>query len=114
MAEIDRRITQFFSALADETRLKILLSILDKPKTVNDIYSEVGRENMTLSAISHQLRQMNDMGMVAYEKKGRERHFRLSDNFCWCILRSAMSHFGSKAKCEECSKKLRIKNSKIR
>lgn len=102
--ESERKIMQFFSSLADETRLHILLSIAEKPKTVNEIYDFVGRNKMTLSAISHQLKQLTDMNIVTFEKKGKERYFELSDKFCWCILRDAFSQFDTniKIKCKKC------------
>ena len=103
--ESDRKLAGFFSVLADETRLKILMSLIDGPKTVNGIHSAVGKDKITLSAISHQLKQLNDQSVVAYNKKGREKYFELSDEFCWCILRSAVNHFKAETKCRECSKK---------
>jgi len=102
--ETDRKILRFFSAIADPTRLRILLSIVDGPKTVNDIYTAVGRGKMTLSAISHQLKQLEQAGVVQFDKNGREKAFRLSEGFCWCILRDAYKHFGSGYHCSECAK----------
>ena len=97
---------QFFSSLADKTRLHILLSIAENPKNVNEIYNFVGRDKMTLSAISHQLKQLNDIGIVIYRKDGKEKFFELSDKFCWCILRDAFSQFNTNIKinCKKCEK----------
>ena len=102
--QAEKKVMQFFSSLADETRLHILLSMAEKPKTVNEIYDFVGRDKMTLSAISHQLKQLNDMSIVTSEKKGKEKYFELSDKFCWCILRDAFSQFDTsiKIKCKKC------------
>ena len=107
--KVDKRLLQFFSSLSDETRLKILLTLADKPKTVNEIYEKAGKGSITLSAISHQLRQLTDMGIVDYEKNGREKKFALSGNFCWCILKDALRHFSEKDSggCKSCMK---IKN----
>jgi len=103
--EIDHKVLNFFSSLADPTRLKILLSMAEKPKTVNEIYDAVGKNRMTLSAISHQLRQLSDLNIVSFEKKGKEKSFSLSNKFCWCILRDAFKQFGNniKIKCKKCS-----------
>lgn len=105
--ESEKKVMQFFSSLADETRLHILLCIAENPKTVNEIYSFVGRNKMTLSAISHQLRQLNDLEIVTYNKVGSEKFFELSNKFCWCILRDAFSQFNAniKIKCKKCSGK---------
>ncbi len=91
-----RNTAQFFAALSDETRLKILLSISDEPKTVNKIHESLGRKNITLSAISHQLKKLAGLEIVVYKKKGKEKTFRLSDKFCWCILRDVLKHFKPK------------------
>ncbi len=105
--ESEKKVMQFFSSLADETRLHILLCIAENPKTVNQIYYFVGKNKMTLSAISHQLKQLNDLGIVTYKRVGKEKFFELSNKFCWCILRNAFSQFHTdiKIKCKKCSDK---------
>lgn len=40
--EAEKKVLSFFSSLADETRLRIILSIAEAPKNVNDIYAAVG------------------------------------------------------------------------
>jgi DNA-binding transcriptional ArsR family regulator len=91
----EKKVAQFFASLADETRIKILLSLTEGPKTVNEIYSFVGREGITLSAISHQLKQLSDMEIIHYKRNGKEKIFQLSNEFCWCILRDAFKHFNN-------------------
>ena len=94
---------KFFSALADETRLKILLSLIEKPQNVTQIYDIVGKDTMTISAISHQLRLLYDNDIVVMKKKGRERIYGLSQKYCWCILKDAKNHFDEKT-CKSCMK----------
>ncbi|MDD5148603.1 MAG: metalloregulator ArsR/SmtB family transcription factor [Candidatus ainarchaeum sp.] len=103
---------RFFSTIADPTRLGILLALAEGKKTVNQVYDSVGREKMTLSAISHQLKQMEQADVVGYNKSGREKTFHLSENFCWCILRDAYNHFSKGCKCKECAKIRQVKNRK--
>lgn len=105
--ETEKKVMQFFSSLADLTRLHILISMSHGSKTVNEIYDFVGREKMTLSAISHQLKQLSDMNIVKSEKKGKEKYYQLSDDFCWCILRDAFKQFGNdiEIRCDKCNKK---------
>lgn len=104
--QVEENVMNFFSSLADKTRLKIILSLSQDPKNVNDIYGFVGRDKMTLSAISHQLKQLNNLGIVEYKKKGKEKMFELSDKFCWCILKDTYNQFGKKIniKCKKCNK----------
>ena len=104
MKPINKKILDFFSSLADETRLKIIISLSKKPMTVNEIYEAVGKEKLSLSAISHQLKQLHNLDIVVSEKKGREKIFSLSDSFCWCILKNAFDHFEGKTECKECCK----------
>ena len=86
---------QFFSALADETRLKILISLTVGEKTVGEIYSGF-EESLTLSAVSHQLKILSNAEIINSKKNGREKIYSLSGNFCWCILRDAAKQFGIK------------------
>ncbi len=104
--KINHEVMQFFASLADETRLKIILSIAENPKNVNEIHNFVGKDKMTLSAISHQLKTLNDTGVIFSVKKGKEKYLELSDKFCWCVLRDAFSQFNRKLKikCKKCSK----------
>lgn len=104
----EKKVVQFFASLADKTRIKILLSLTEGPKKVNEIYAFVGREKMTLSAISHQLKQLNDMGIIYHKRNGKEKIFRLSNEFCWCIIRDAFRHFNkqSSIECKMCNKKV--------
>ncbi len=104
--ETENKILNFFSSLADETRLQILISIAEKPKNVNEIYEFVGKEKMTLSAISHQLNNMKNLNIVSSVKHGKEKSYELSDSFCWCILRDAFKQFNNDLhiRCKKCEK----------
>ncbi len=106
-SEAGKKVMRFFSSLADETRLKILLGLAGGPKNVGRIHASVGKDKITLSAVSHQLKLLADMGIVSCERKGKERFFRLSNNFCWCILRDAFKQFNMEINviCEKCGEK---------
>ncbi|MEK6960250.1 MAG: metalloregulator ArsR/SmtB family transcription factor [Nanoarchaeota archaeon] len=104
----NRRMIDFFSTLADETRLKIIAALMERPRTVNDIHEAIGKYTLTLSAVSHQLRHMADLDIIRYDKNGREKTFHLSDAFCWCIVREALNHYHDEKKCTAC-KPMRMK-----
>ena len=95
---VDKRVIQFFASLADETRLKILLGLTDNPKTVNEIHDYVGREKISLSGISHQLKFLSNIEMVHHKRNGKEKIFKLSDDFCWCIIKDVFKHFDGNLK----------------
>ncbi len=103
-----QKVINFFASMADETRLKILLAIAKEPRCVTVIHEFVGKEKMTLSAVSHQLKSLSDMGIVKNIKKGKEKYYELSENFCWCILRDAFKQFGNniEIKCKKCENKM--------
>ncbi len=103
--EANKKILDFFSGLADKTRLEIIMSIAGKPRNVNDIHKTIGKDKITLSAISHQLRLLSDMNIVKHIKKGKEKFYELSEEFCWCILKDAFNQFGKKIDlvCKKCS-----------
>lgn len=102
---INNKIIRFFQCLADETRLSILLALKQNHLSVNDIHKSLGTDKLTLSAVSHQLKQLTDLDMVIFDKIGRSKIFKLSDNFCWCLLDSAIKHFdGEPLNCKACCK----------
>lgn len=90
--KVNKKILKFFTALSDETRLKILLTLIESSKTVTEVHKAVGNK-ITLSAISHQLKYLENLKIIISKKKGREKSFNLSSNFCWCMLKDAVKHF---------------------
>lgn len=113
MVKINKKVLDFFSSLSDETRLKIIISLMDKPRNVGDIHKTLGKKKITLSAISCQLKLLKNSNIVVYKKIGREKIFSLSDGFCWCIVRDAFNHFDSNKK-HKCKDKCCAKNTKRR
>jgi DNA-binding transcriptional ArsR family regulator len=104
--ELKQNLLNFFSSIADETRLMILLAIAKSPKSVSEIHKAVGNSKISMSAISHQLKLLRSMNIVVAKKKGKERLYGLSDEYCWCILRDALRKFGYRIdiRCKRCGK----------
>ena len=88
MQEIDQ-LTQLFNAVADPTRAKIILYIMDGKKRSSDIAAML---KMTTSATSHQLRWLRERRIVASEKVGRETLYSLSDDCIREIIEVALHH----------------------
>jgi DNA-binding transcriptional ArsR family regulator len=103
---IKQKLLNFFSSIADETRLMILLAIAKGPKTVSEIHESVGNSKISISAISHQLKLLKSMNIVVAKKKGKERLYELSDEYCWCILRDVLRKFGYRIdiRCKRCGR----------
>jgi DNA-binding transcriptional ArsR family regulator len=63
-----------FSAAAEPNRRRILQLLASRPRTVTDI---AGEFTVTRSAISQHLLVLADAGLVAAEKVGRQRIYRV-------------------------------------
>ncbi len=57
-----------FHELGDPTRLRVLLSIIDRRKNVSAIVSELG---LSQPQVSYHLRRLKDAGLAVEEKDGR-------------------------------------------
>ena len=62
--------TEFFKAMADETRLKILFTLLESGKCVMHISERVG---MSQSAVSHQLSILRRADLVKVSRSGKNQ-----------------------------------------
>jgi DNA-binding transcriptional ArsR family regulator len=60
--------TNIFHELGDPTRLRVLLSIIDRRKNVSTIVSELG---LSQPRVSYHLRRLKDAGLAVEEKDGR-------------------------------------------
>ncbi len=78
-----------FSALADATRLRILLLLLENERSVGDIAAHL---EVSQSAVSHQLRLLRSLNIVRYRKNGREVYYDLADDHVRDILTRTLEH----------------------
>ena len=82
-------LSEFYKIFADETRLRILDVLLNKPLCVNEI-SEI--LDMTQSAISHQLKNLRASNLVKTEKIGKNVYYSMSDDHSKIILSYRLEH----------------------
>jgi len=82
-------VSDLFKVFGDATRTKILFLLNKTKKTVSEIANEL---NMTLSAVSHQLRILKTAKLVKGERAGKEIFYSLDDDHVMLIIDSAMSH----------------------
>ena len=78
-----------FKALADSTRLKIVIAVFDEKKSVSTISSEV---DITQSAVSHQLQILKLHNIVKCERKGKEVYYSLNDYHVKNIIEQVFNH----------------------
>ncbi len=87
--EIIQKLADFFDALGNPTRLKILLSLVGEELCTCDLSYIT---NLSVSAISHQLRILKDRRIVTYRKDGKNVFYRLEDKHIVDILKASLQH----------------------
>lgn len=83
------KLSLFFKAIGDETRIKILYSLSKSEMCVCDIAALL---NMTVSAISHQLRVLKQAELVKFEKRGKVVYYSLNDDHVNIVFNNALEH----------------------
>lgn len=84
------RLSRLFSALADPTRLRILQSL-----TVADelcVCDLAAIAELSVSAVSHQLRLLRDRDLVRARRDGRMVYYALVDDHVVDLLDSGIEH----------------------
>lgn len=83
------QVAETMQALATPSRLRILACLHEGPRSVSEICAAVGMDG---SAVSHQLRILRHLGLVAGERDGRRVNYSLYDHHVAQLLEQAMSH----------------------
>ena len=76
-------------ALATPSRLLILAALRREPCTPSRLAEQVGMEQ---SAVSHQLRLLRNLGLVAATRSGKNMVYTLFDNHVAALLDQAVYH----------------------
>jgi DNA-binding transcriptional ArsR family regulator len=82
-------LAQFFRALADPTRLRILRALEQNEMCVCDLAGYIG---VTESAISHQLRLLRQLRLVTRRRDGPILYYRLIDDHVSELIQVARDH----------------------
>ena len=80
---------ELFKIFGDSTRIRILYSLLQGERNVNEISEEL---NMTVSAISHQLRILKGSDLVKNRRSGKNVYYSLADDHVVHILSEGIEH----------------------
>jgi len=83
------RVALLFKAMGDETRAKILWALEHGEMCVCDLAAHLG---ITESAISHQLRQLRQLHLVANRRQGSVLYYRLDDHHVSQLFQLALEH----------------------
>ncbi len=84
-----QRMAEFFSALSDPHRLKLLSALAQQELCVCDLAAAVA---MGESAVSHQLRVLKSQRLVKYRRQGRNVFYSLADGHVAAIYREVAEH----------------------
>ncbi|HVX33353.1 MAG TPA: metalloregulator ArsR/SmtB family transcription factor [Solirubrobacterales bacterium] len=87
--QVAGQVAETMQALATPSRLRILACLYGGPASVGEISEAVGMDG---SAVSHQLRILRHLGLVAGERDGRRIVYSLHDDHVGSLLEQAMSH----------------------
>lgn len=79
----------FFKALGDPTRLHILGALLHEEMCVCDLAAFLG---VSESAVSHQLRTLRQLQLVANRREGPILYYRINDAHVDTFLALALEH----------------------
>lgn len=82
-------LSDFFKLFGDPTRMRILLA-LDSGEMCVCCLSET--LEMSMSAVSHQLRILRNAHLISYRKVGRSVYYRLCDDHVKIVLETALEH----------------------
>ncbi len=81
--------SEFFKALSDSSRLKIITSLLTRELCVQDISERV---SLSQSAVSHQLRVLRAARIVKYRKDGKMVYYSIDDEHIAEIIGTTIYH----------------------
>lgn len=84
-----QRMAEFFSALSDPHRLKLLSALAQQELCVCDLAAVV---KMGESAVSHQLRVLRSQRLVTYRRQGRNVYYGLADDHIMTLYREVAEH----------------------
>lgn len=82
-------IADFYKAMADSTRIRIINLLEKNELCVCDISSVL---NMTKSAVSHQLKNLRELNLITCRKVGKEVWYRLADDHVREVFEISLEH----------------------
>lgn len=82
-------LSEFYKIFGDQTRLRILDLLLNKPLCVNEISEKL---DVSQSAISHQLKILRLSNLVKTAKNGKKVYYSISDDHIKIILKYGLEH----------------------
>ncbi len=91
--EQTRDMAELFKVLAHPTRVKLIRALASGEMCVCEISEVVG---LSVSATSHQLRQLRDLRLVRSRSEGKLVHYSLEAPFLVSLLDDCVRHFSDR------------------
>lgn len=88
-------LADFYKIFGDSTRIKILYALNTAELCVCDISALL---NMTISAVSHQLKQLRDSNLVTTRREGKVVYYSLADSHVKEIISCGKEHVEERIK----------------
>ena len=82
-------LAELFKIFGDSTRVRILFVLLESEVCVCDLSAIL---NMTVSAISHQLKILKQAKLIKFRKSGKSVYYSLADDHVRAIISQGMEH----------------------
>lgn len=86
-------LAELFKALSDQTRLRIIHSLLNRELCVCDLCDVLG---MQQSAVSHQLRVLRNLRIVKRRKEGKMMYYSIDDQHVESLFLQGLHHISHK------------------
>ena len=87
------KVANLFKLIGDSTRLKLIFSLLEKPKTVSELCLTTSSSQ---SLVSHQLKILKDNYIVSSKKQGNFVTYFLIDEHINILLNICRTHINEK------------------
>ena len=82
-------LAELFKIFGDSTRVRILYALFDRRLCVCELAEAL---DMTMSAISHQLRVLKQARLVTWRRAGKTVYYALADDHIHLILDQGIEH----------------------
>jgi ArsR family transcriptional regulator len=82
-------VAELFRAFSDTSRVRILFALTTQEMNVNALAGLVG---ISESAVSHHMRGLRQMGLVAARRDGKEVFYRIEDDHIIALFGQGVSH----------------------
>jgi len=84
-----KELAKTFTMLADPTRVKLVAALSEMELCVGELAATL---DMTISAISHQLKLLRDLHLVKGRREGRHVYYSLDDDHVLMLYQCGLLH----------------------